>query len=54
LALKGLKKSELIELITQQKPEIIAICESPQPKHGEERTFQDYAIDNSYVLNYRS
>jgi len=37
-------KSELRELITQQKPQIIAICELKLIRHGEERTFQDYAM----------
>ena len=48
--LTPLKKSKLKELITQQKPQIIAICEV-KPKNGVERTLQDYAI-NGYTMHH--
>ena len=37
------KKLQLIEMIMQHKPLLVAVCEM-KPKHGSERTIQDYNI----------
>ena len=44
------KKHELIELVSREKPHIIAICEV-NPKNGSERLIQDYIIEGFTIYS---